>query len=124
MTGVPVRAPITGGSSTVLESPCPVLLPGGKTEVITYSEAVDRFMQENCPEFKEKESVSFPQEMVDCGLSTQALLYTDEEARNLEAVIKNHRTLITGAEAEIKIFDFLKNQNRNQNKFGIFNSIK
>ena len=89
-------------------------LPSGLLAEMTLTEATAQFMNENYPQFGE-ESLSFPQQIVDYGLSTQALLLSEKEfeklADSLEPVekgnLKNHRTHIKGAEAEINVFNFV-----------------
>ena len=52
--------------------------PSGELAEMTISEATTKFMIENYPTFVEK-SLSFPEQSVDYGLPTQALLLEEDE---------------------------------------------
>ena len=88
--------------------------PGGEKAEMKITEATAQFMKEKYPKFWE-ESLSFPEQIVDYGLSTQALLLPETEfkkfADSLESTekghLKNQRTHIKGAEAEINLFNYV-----------------
>ena len=79
------------------------------------SEAIAEFMNKNYPEFGEK-SLSFPEQAVDYGLSTQALVLTDSELDEvaqdsterdkLKMLIKSQ--VKKGAVSEIEVFNWAK----------------
>ena len=100
--------------STLQETKQTFYQPGGELAEMTIAEATAQFMNENYPKFGE-ESLSFPEQIVDYGLSTQALLLSEKEfkefAISLESTemgnLRNQRTHMKGAEAEIKVVDFV-----------------
>ena len=91
--------------------------PSGTVADITISEATAKFMNEYYPEFGEK-SLSFPEQAVDYGLSTQAMLLTDNELVKVEERLDNSQKckfvdfmktkVKKGKVSEIEVFNFAK----------------
>ena len=84
---------------------------------MTISEATTKFMTENYPTFGDK-SLSFPEQTVDYGLPTQALLLEEDELEKVSHGLDNSEKskfekfmktqVMKGAVSEIEVFNFAK----------------
>ena len=104
-------------NNKLLEAKQNFYLPSGAVAKMTIREAITQFMNENYPEFGER-SVSFPEQAVDYGLPTQALVLTDDElnkvAHSLDSKESNKlkkfmKTQVQkGAVSEFEVFNWAK----------------
>ena len=108
----------TPAENTVHETTQTFIKPGGKDVTESVYEAITEFMKENYPNFGEK-SLSFPEQAVDYGLRTQALVLTDAEIDTLakglpvkgekEKFLAYEQTQVNkGAVSEIEVFNWAK----------------
>ena len=106
---------VTGNK--IIETKQTFYKPSGGVAEMTISEAAAELMNEHYPTLGEK-GISFPEQAVDFGLSTQAPLLTDEE---VEQVVESLDTsekhkfqgfmktkVKKGAVSEIEVFNFVK----------------
>ena len=100
---------------------------GGATRQ-SIRESCRRFMNENFPSWREK-SFSIPKQLLEFGLQTQILLFTDEEIDEMKlpkedkSKAMGHRNRVWGERAESFVFDFLK-QSLKSEQMAVFKNVR